>query len=124
MNIYGFIAEYCQDIIKKVQDSKKLVDLSGFPCDEIIMSKNGRAIPVVYVDGYAVPISDFISMTRSDFLNDYKLPSAAECYDNYMDNFTILEGEAALSSLRMSLQAEVERLNKDLVETGVALNIG
>lgn len=124
MNIFAFIDQYCQDIIEKVKADKRLVDLSGFPCDEVIVDGKGKSIPVVYVDGVPIPIKDFFSMTKADFLNDYKLPSANEAYDNYLDNFTILEGEAVLSQLRISLQAEMERLHEDLVDTGVALNIG
>lgn len=124
MRMFAFIEEYCKDIIDKIHEDKKLVDLSGFPYDELITNSKGQQIPVVYVDGVAIPIRDFFTMTRTDFINDYKLPSAAESYDNYLENFTILEGEAALSQLRLSLQDEMNRLNEDLVETGVDLKIG
>ena len=124
MRIFEFIGKYCQDIVDKVRADKQLVDLTGFPYDELITNKKGQAIPVVYVDGVAVPIKDFFTMTKSDFVEDYKLPSAAESYDNYLENFTILEGEAALSRVRLSLQDEVDRLNEDLVDTGVTVQIG
>lgn len=124
MRIYTFIDQYCKDIVERVHKEKQLVDLEVFPYDEIITSGNGKKVPVVYVDGVAIPIRDFFIMTRSDFINDYKLPSAGEAYDNYLDNFTILEGEDVLSQIRISLQEEVNRLDHDLIDTGVVVNIG
>lgn len=124
MRIFAFIEQYCQDIIEKVHAEKQMIDLSGFPFDELVPGPGGKQTPVVYVDGVAIPIRDFFTHTREDFMSDYNLPSAGEAYDNYLDNFIILEGEQALSHLRLSLQDEMDRLKEDLVETGVSVQIG
>lgn len=124
MKIYDFIAQYCQDIVKDAAEKRKLVDLSEFPYDEIKMVK-GVAVPIVYIDGVEVPIRDFLMLQRRDFIFQYQsLPSAGECYDNYLENFTILEGEQALSNVRLSLMEENNRIEEDLIANGEALNIG
>ena len=112
MKIYTFIDTFCQDIIKKSKEKKSLVDLSGFPCDAVIKSPDGKEIPIVYVDDIPVPVMDVLTMERADFLNTHKLQSAGLVYDNYLMNFVILEGEDALHRIRNAIKEEKEELDK------------
>lgn len=114
MKIYEFIDKFCPDIVKAAHDRRKLIDFQDYPYDEIIEDSKGVAVPVVYIDGVAVPVMEFFTTSREDFVKLYKMQSAGEAYDNYIRNFEILEGEEALSKVRMAMQAESERLQRSL----------
>lgn len=114
MTIFAFIDQYCQDLVEEHKRKAKLIDLAEFPHDYTITDVDGKVIPVINVDSVDVPISDIFTLDRSDFLAFYKLPSAAEAYDNYVSNLEILEGEEALSRIRNSIILERERLSKDI----------
>lgn len=114
MRIYAFAEIYCQDIIDNQKKLAALVDLSEFPHDDIIDDDDGNKIPVVFVDGNAIPISDFITMDRDDFLVIYKTQGCPEAFDNYVSALTILEGEEALSKIRSMVLNETKRLEQDV----------
>lgn len=114
MYIHEFISTYCQDLIQRNKQYKKLMVLDGLPKDGVVEDDDGRKIPVVFVDGNAVPVADFISMERADFLNIWNTPGAPEAFDNYVSALCILEGEEALSKIRMAIEMEANRLSHDV----------
>lgn len=114
INIFQFINEYCQDLVEKVKQEKELIDLSEFAHDAIVHDIEGNAIPVVIVDGQDIPVSDFLTLNRKDFLAIWKTESCPEAYDNYVSALEIMEGEEALSRIRNAILMERERLSKDV----------
>lgn len=113
MNIFGFMGKYCSDLVSEYECKKKMIDLAGFPHDDIIQDVEGKDIPVVYIDGNAVPVQDIITLDKADFLHAYNFPSSEETYDNYVSGLLILEGEDALSRIRMQITEEQQRLEQD-----------
>lgn len=114
MRMYAFIEQYCQDIVDAQRKRAALVDLAEFPHDDVIDDEEGNKIPVVFVDGNAIPVSDFITLDKSDFLSVYKTQGCPEAFDNYVSALTILEGEEALSKIRNMIIRETERLKEDV----------
>lgn len=114
MRIYEFIAQYCQDLVSKNKVAKTLMALDGLPRDEVMEDDEGTLIPVVLVDGNQIPVADFITMDKDDFLNIWKSPGAEEAFDNYVSALSILEGEEALSRIRNAIVMERERLQQDV----------
>ena len=114
MRIYEFMSKYCQDIIDEAHMRRNLIDLSDYPYDELIPDSSGKLVPVIYIDGVAVPLGEIFTTSREDFVDTYKLDHAGEAYDNYIRNFEILEGEEALSRIRLAMQQEADRLQQDL----------
>ena len=114
MKIFQFIEKYCQDLITEARQKKQLVDLSEFPHDGVETDIEGNRIPVVYVDGESVPVSDFFTIDKNDFVNTWKLKSAAEMYSNYISALEILEGEEAVNRIRNAILCEKERLAQDV----------
>ena len=114
MKIFQFIEEYCQDLVKAAREKKALIDLTEFPHDGVEFDIEGNKIPVVYVDGESIPVSDFFTMDKTDFLNTWKLKSAEEMYNNYISALEILEGEDAVNRIRNAILCEKERLAKDV----------
>ena len=114
MFIFQFIAEYCQDLVEESKNKRALIDFNEFPHDTTVTDSEGNQIPVVVVDGHDIPVSDFLSMDKVDFLNVWKSPNAGEAFDNYIDALEILEGEDALSRIRKAIMAERERLAVDV----------
>lgn len=114
MTIFQFIEKYCDDLVKEAKMKKALIDLSEFPHDGYVQDVAGSVIPVIYIDGESVPIGDILSLDKRDFVNTWKLPSAAEEYNNYMGLVSILEGEDALNRIRNMINAEKKRLSTDI----------
>lgn len=114
MKIYEFMAQYCQDIVNDVKTKKTMIDLSEFPYDEIIKDDNGNEVCVIYIDSMPVPIMDVISMSKDDFLNAYKYPHSAECFENYVSNLEILEGTDAINKVRNDILNYKESLKNDI----------
>jgi hypothetical protein len=114
MKIFQFIAEYCQDLVEESRRAKSLIDLSEFPHDGFAEDVEGNKVPVVYIDGESVPVSDFFTMDKSDFVNIWKLPNAGNTYDEYTSVMEILEGAEALNRIRNTILAEQERLATDV----------
>lgn len=114
MKIFEFIAEFCQDLVNKSKQEKELIDLNEFAHDDVITDAEGNKIPVVCVDGLSIPVGDFLSMDKSDFVSVWKTPGCSEAYDNYISALEILEGEEALSRIRKAITAERERLSADV----------
>ena len=114
MRIYEFIAKYCQDLVSNHKVAKTLMALDGLPRDEVVEDDEGNLVPVVLVDGNAIPIADFITMDRVDFLLTWTSPGAPEAFDNYVSALSILEGEEALSRIRNAIFREMERLQQDV----------
>ena len=114
MRIFQFISEYCQDLVEESKKEKALIDLSEFPCDDTIIDSEGKKVPIVIVDSLEIPVSDFLSMDKVDFLSVWKTPGASEAFDNYIGALEILEGEEALSKIRKAMLSERERLCKDV----------
>lgn len=114
MKIFAFIEQYCQDLVEEYKRKKKLIDLSEFPHDGVVKDVEGNVIPVVFVDNENVPVSDFFTLDKSDFVNTWKTPSAGSAYDNYVSAVEILEGDEALSRVRNAIMAERERLSEDV----------
>lgn len=114
MNIYGFIGEYCQDLIQAHDNAKNLIELADYPHDEIITDSTGKSVPVVYIDGTGVPVSDFFTYQKEDFVDMYKkLPSAGIMYDNYLDSFVVIEGEEVLNHIRNQVKRDAARLDEE-----------
>ena len=114
MKIFQFMAEYCQDLIEAAKMKKELVDFTEFPHDTTITDSEGNTIPVVVVDGHDIPVSDFLSLDRADFINAWKSQGAGEAFDNYIGALEILEGEEAVSRIRKAIMAERDRLAQDV----------
>lgn len=105
MKIFQFMEEYCQDLLKADKERKELLDMTVFPHDGVEQSPDGKDVPVVYVGDLSVPVSEFFTMSRDDFLYTYKDPKAAECYDNYVSALEIIEGEDVINMVRNSILA-------------------
>ena len=114
MRIFQFIEEYCKDLVEKSKQKKSLLDLSEFPHDGFIDDVEGNKIPVVYIDGESVPVSDFFTMDKRDFCHTWKLQSASETYDAYMSVLEISEGEEVVNRIRNAILAEKEKLAVDV----------
>lgn len=114
MKIFEFIDKYCSDLVEQSKTEKSLIDFSEFAHDAVITDIEGVQIPVVCVDGLDIPVSDFLSLDKEDFINVWKTPACAEAYDNYISALEILEGEDALSRIRKAIMAEKERLSHDV----------
>ena len=100
--------------VEKYKVSKALMLLDDLPHDDVVEDDEGNKIPVVIVDGNNIPVADFITMDRKDFVNTWSSPGAPEAFDNYVSALTILEGEEALSKIRNAILSETERLRKDV----------
>lgn len=111
MRIYAFIEQFCSDIIAEAQERKQVIDLTEFPYDELIADSEGKLYPAINIDGIMVPLNDLFVLERLDFISEWKLPHAAESYDNYMSNMEVLEGEEAVAKIRLALKAEADRLS-------------
>lgn len=105
MKIFQFMEEYCQDLLQADKERKELLDMTVFPHDGVEQSPDGKDVPVVYVGDLSVPVSEFFTMSRDDFLYTYKDPAAAECYDNYVSALEIIEGEDVINMVRNSILA-------------------
>lgn len=114
MRIYEFIDKYCDELVKKRKKLEALISLEEFPHDDIIDDDDGNKIPVVVVDGNAIPVSDFLTLDRKDFLAVYKTQGCPEAFDNYVSALTILEGEEAISKIRSMILQETKRLEHDV----------
>ena len=114
MKIFQFIDKYCQDLVEESKKKKSLIDLSEFPHDGFDEDIEGNTVPVVNIDGTLVPVSDFFTMDKADFVNVWKLDSAADTYDSYMSVLEVLEGEDAVNRIRNSILAEQQRLASDV----------
>lgn len=114
MRIYAFIDQYCQDLVEEFKKKKKLIDLVEFPHDGVVTDVAGNSVPVVFVDNESIPVSDFFTLDKSDFVSTWKTPSASEAYDNYVSAVEILEGEEALSRVRNAIMQERARLEEDV----------
>lgn len=114
INIYQFIAQYCQDLVANVKKEKELVDLSSFAHDAIIKDAEGNSIPVVIVDNLEIPVSDFLTMDRNDFIKQWNSVNVPEAFDNYISALEILEGADALSRVRQAILSERDRLSQDV----------
>ena len=114
MRIFQFIEEYCKDLVQDAKVKRALLDLSEFPHDGFAEDVEGNKVPVVYVDGESVPISDFFSLDKADFCHVWKLPSAEETYDSYMSLVVVLEGEEAINRVRNAILEEKKRLETDV----------
>lgn len=110
MRIFQFIEEYCQDLLEADRARKELIDMTIFPHDGIEQSPDGKDVPVVYVGDLVVPVSEFFTMSKDDFLYTYKDPQAEECYDNYVSALEIIEGEDVINQVRNSIMAAKEDL--------------
>lgn len=110
MFIHGFIEKYCKDLIIKKSQAKSFFIDDTYPNDDIIPDDDGNLVPVVYIDANPVPVQDFFGMDKADFIHAYNYPSAAREYDNYLQNFEILEGPEALAITRNRIAAEIRRL--------------
>lgn len=114
MKIYEFISLYCQDLVEKNKTEKNLMVLEGLPRDGVNEDEDGKKIPYVLVDGECIPVADFITLERADFLKIWSSPGAPEAFDNYLSALSILEGEEALSRIRNAIAVETERLKQDV----------
>ena len=66
------------------------------------------------MDNLEIPVSDFLTMDRVDFIKEWKSPNTGEAYDNYLSALTILEGVDAISRARQAILAERDRLSQDV----------
>ena len=114
MRIYEFIDKYCQDLVEKRRKMDTLISLEEFPHDDVVEDEDGVKVPVVIVDGNPIPVSDFLTMDKKDFLNAYKTPGCEEAFDNYVSALVILEGEEALLKIRNAILRETARLEEDV----------
>ena len=111
MRIHEFMDKYCQDLIEKSRERSKLVDLETLPHDGIEYDIEGNAVPVVYVDNMTIPVHDFVTEDRSDFIKLHVTPSAGEAFDNYISALEIIEGVDVINKLRKAMEAEKENID-------------
>lgn len=114
MRIFQFIDEYCQDLVEEHNAQKALLDLSELPHDGFVTDASDSVVPVIFIDGESVPVSDVITSDRDDFVNMWKLPSAGETYDNYMALLEITEGADVVNRIRNKILGEQSRLSSDI----------
>lgn len=114
MRIFGFITQYCTDLVEAAKMKRKLVDLGEYPHDDIIKDADGKDVPIVLVDGNEIPVADFFTMDRADFVHAWKTPSAGDAYDNYVSALYILEGADVIDRIRNAILKETEMLEKDV----------
>lgn len=114
MKIFEFISKHCQDLVDAAKASRTLIDLAEFPHDAVVVDSLGNKVPVVVIDCVDVPVSDFLTLNRDEFLKNYNLPSAPQAFDNYISAFEILEGEDAVMKARKAIEAEKKRLEEDV----------
>lgn len=114
MKLFTFIDEYCSDLIQNARRTCELIDLGTFPHDDIITGEDGVQVPVIYVNGVTIPITDIFNNERPDFALAYPSPECLEAYDNYLSNVTLLEGPDAIMRVRKSIEASLNKLNDDL----------
>ena len=114
MTILQFLTTHCKDLVEQSKKERELVDLSTFAHDAIITDVEGNKIPVVIVDNMEIPVSDFLTMDRVDFVKEWKSSNSGEAYDNYLSALTILEGVEAISRARQAILAERDRLSQDV----------
>lgn len=105
MRIFQFMEEYCKDLIEADRERRELMDMTVFPHDGVEQSPDGKDVPVVYVGDLTVPVSEFFTMTKEDFVFTYKDPKSAECYDNYVSALEIIEGEDVINRVRNEIMA-------------------
>ena len=111
MRIFEFIDKYCKDLVDEQKVSTDLFDLKEFSHDAIIQDESGAEIPVVNVDNVQIPVADFISLDKSDFVQAWKTPGAGEAYDNYIEKLNIFEGREVVEKIRLQMQRSLDRLN-------------
>lgn len=114
MRILSFIDTYCKDLVEENKRARKLFDFSEFPNDGTITDSEGNVIPIVVINGVDVPVSDFLSLDKSEFLKAYPLQEAEEVYTRYISALEFYEGEEAISRIRNAMKAERERLMQDV----------
>lgn len=114
MRIYEFMDKYCQDLITEHHEKKDLIDLAQFPHDGFDTDDEGSKIAVVYSGGHNIPVQDFFTLRRDDFLSVWKHAEAAETFDNYVAGLEILEGIDVINKIRNQILAERKRLNHDV----------
>ena len=112
MNIIEFITAYCQDMITSFRDHSKLVEWTILPHTDVIEDDEGKRIPVVFIDGEAVHVRDFIEMERDEFVDVHHTPSAGEIYDNYIEGLEILEGPEVVMRFRNAAKMEAQKLQE------------
>lgn len=112
MRIFEFIDKYCKDLVEEAKQKKQLIDLADLPHDGIEQDIEGAEIPVVYVDNMSIPVSDFLTMDRCDFVKIHTTPGAGEAYDNYVSALEIIEGAEALNHIRNAILAEAKVVNE------------
>lgn len=113
MRIFEFIDKYCADLVEKRNKLAALINLEEFPHDDVIDDDDGNKIPVVIVDGNPIPVADFLTLDKSDFLAVYRTQGCEEAFENYVSALVILEGEEALSKIRNMILRETARLEQD-----------
>ena len=114
MTILQFLTSHCKDLIENSVKEKSLIDLSTFAHDDIITDIEGNKIPVVIVDNLTIPVSDFLTLDREDFIKEWKSVNVPEAFDNYISALEILEGTDAVSRARQAILAERDRLSQDV----------
>lgn len=114
MRIFEFIDKYCSEIVKAAREKKELLDLTAFPFDDFMTDNDGVTYPAILVDTILIPIEDIFTLNRDDFVRIHTVPHAGEAYDNYVANLCILEGEDAVSHIRLVLQAESRRVKESV----------
>lgn len=114
MHILSFIDKYCKDLVEENAKNKQLFDLSEFYNDGFVTDAEGNQVPIVVVNGVDIPVMDFLSLDKSEFCKAYPLQDAEEAFTNYISNLEIIEGEEAVSKIRMAMKAEKERLQQDV----------
>lgn len=113
MKIFAFIDQYCSDLVETAKVKSDIIDLSNFPHDAEITDESGAKVQVIYVNHYAIPIMDILSLERDEFARVYPGIDNLEAYDNYVSNVTMLEGEDAVMRIRRAIDAAVNKLDSD-----------
>lgn len=114
MTIYAFVDQYCKDLVEKHQKKKELVDLAEFPHDGVDIDADGKEVAVVYSGGYSIPVQDFFTLRRPDFLRVWTHAEAADTFDNYVEGLIIIEGDDVINRIRNKILAEQNRLDHDV----------
>lgn len=113
MKIFAFIEKYCSDLVEDAKVKSDILDLSNFPHDAEITDESGAKVQVIYVNKYAIPIMDILSLDKEEFIRAYPGIDNAEAFDNYISNVTMLEGLDAIMRVRRAIEAAVNKIDTD-----------
>ena len=114
MRVFEFIDKECKDLVEVAKKKRDLVDFGEYPHDDIIYDSDDKPVPVVLVNTRPIPVIDFFTMDKEDFVKAWKVPGADVAYDNYISMLNVLEGPDVINVVRNKIMAATEQLQHDV----------